>query len=68
MKITLKQLGSPWVLLLMLFVAMLSAFEILITWNSGVGKDYPGFIPVIITLLIISTTYLIWYFRRASAD
>ena len=68
MKITLKQIGSPWIFLLMLIIGLWSAFEILITWNTGVSKNYPAFIPVILTLLIISVAYLIWYLTRVVTE
>lgn len=53
--------------LLMLFVAFFSADEILITWNSWIDKDYPGYTIAMISALIISVYYIVCYFGRIGA-
>jgi hypothetical protein len=68
MKFNLKQLGSTPMLVLMLFVALFSSFEILVTWNSGIDKDYPGYTIGMITCLSISAVYLVWYFRKVAVQ
>jgi len=66
MKFNLKLLGSTPLLVLMFFVAIFSAFEIMITWNSGIDKDYPGFTIIMISFLTVSAVYLVWYFRKVA--
>ena len=55
-------------LVLMLFIAVFSAFEILVTWNSGIDKDYPGYTISMVSCLCISAVYLVWYFRKDTAQ
>jgi len=50
----------------MLFVALFSAFEILVTWNSGIDRNYPGYTFGITSTFIISAFYIVWYFRRVA--
>jgi hypothetical protein len=66
MKVSLKQLRSTPILVLMLFVALFSAFEILVTWNSGIDRNYPGYTFGITSTFIISAFYIVWYFRRVA--
>jgi len=66
MKINFKQLGSTTIMLLVLFVASFCAFDILVTWNSGIDKDYPGYTFALISCLSISIVYLTWYFRKVA--
>ena len=57
------QSGQVVLFVIMMFIAVFTAFEILITWDAGMWKDYPLFMIGIFLGFPISTLCLVRIWR-----
>ena len=67
MKFPINLLGQVSILAIMGFVFTFTFFELLISINSGLWTDYPAWMIGVVVALILSSLYLIRFFRRTIA-
>lgn len=68
MKFPTKVLGQTSMVFITSLVFLFTIFELLITINSGIWTDYPVWMIGVVVALILSSLYLVRFFRKTIAS